>query len=87
MSDGIIHSNDEGFEEFVEQALSRLGLQAQDEKVCIECLSDRLIFELVAGMVRSGVSKATVLAAVGDGLDAAGEDDASEQQDRSGWMH
>ena len=87
MSDSFIHENDPGFEEFIEDTLKDLGERAQKKDICVECLSDRLIIELVSGIARSGVPVSAILAMVGEGMDAAEADFSSEQQKRARRMH
>ena len=80
MTDQFIHDNEPEFNAFVEEALTTLGERAQDQGICLECLSDRLVVELVSGMVRSGVAVSAILAMVGDGIEA-GENNAGSQPD------
>lgn len=74
MQDEPTHWGDTGFEDFVEEELSGLAERAQARGICIDCLSDRLIFEVVAGLVRSGVTEAEILSVVEDALAEAEED-------------
>ena len=74
LQDDPIHWGDSGFEDFVEEELSGLAERAQARGICIDCLSDRLIFEVVAGLVRSGVSEDEIMSVVQDALDDAEED-------------
>jgi hypothetical protein len=87
MTDSIIHEADPGFDEFIEDTLKTLAESAQVNGICIECLSDRLIVELVSGMARSGVAVSAILAMVGEGVDAAEDDAAPEGEGRSRRMH
>lgn len=74
MQDDPIHWGDAGFDEFVEEELVGLAERAQARGICIDCLSDRLIFEVVAGLVRSGVTESEIMSVVQDALDDAGDD-------------
>lgn len=87
MTDSFIHENDPGFEEFIEDTLKDIGERAQEKDICVECLSDRLIVELVSGIARSGVPVSAILAMVGEGMDAAEADFPPEQNRRSRRMH
>ena len=86
MSDGNIHNEDPGFEEFVERELLRLGERAQEQDICIACLTARLIVELVAGLTRGGISARDILSMVIDGIDLAGAS-ANEDDDAPRRMH
>lgn len=87
MADSTIHEADPGFDEFIEDTLKTLADRAQEKGICIECLSDRLIVELVSGMARSGVAVSAILAMVGEGMDAAEAEVAPEGESRSRRMH
>jgi hypothetical protein len=87
MADNIIHEADPGFDDFIEETLTTLAESAREKGICIECLSDRLIVELVSGMARSGVAVSAILAMVGDGLDAAETDVSLDGEGRSRRMH
>jgi len=87
MADGFIHENDPSFEEFIEGILKTIGERAQENGICNECLSDRLIVELVSGVARSGVPVSAILAMVGEGLDAVETDRVSDSEGRPRRMH
>ena len=87
MKDTFIHEDDTRFDEFIEETLKGLSERAQENGICVECLSDRLIVELVSGMARSGVSASAILGMVGDGMDSAEADVDSEGEGRSRRMH
>lgn len=87
MTDSSIHENDQGFDDFVEVTMRYLGESAQANNICLECFSDRLIVELVAGMVRSGVAVSNILAMVAEGLDAAETEAAPDGEGRSRRVH
>lgn len=86
MEDKLIHEDAQEFEVLVETELKGLAERAQDAGICLDCLSDRLLVELVAGLVRSGASAADILNMVADGLDQA-EEEGAEGSRRSHRMH
>ena len=86
MQDEFVHEDAPEFEEFVETELKGLAERAQEAGVCLDCLSDRLLVELVAGLVRSGAPAADILNMVAEGLDEAEEED-TEKSRRSRRMH
>jgi hypothetical protein len=85
MEDELVHEDAQEFEDFVETELKGLAARAQEAGICLDCLSDRLLVELVAGLVRSGASAADILNMVADGLDEAEE--GAEGRRRSHRMH
>jgi hypothetical protein len=87
MKDTFIHEDDTRFDEFVEETLKGLSERAEEHGICVECLSDRLIVELVSGLARSGVAASAILGMVGDGMDAAEADADSEREGQSRRMH
>ncbi len=87
MTDEFIHENDPEFDAFIEETLKGIGERAQEKGICVECLSDRLIVELVSGVARSGVPVSAILAMVGEGMDTAEADAASEKDARARRMH
>ena len=86
MEDELVHEDAQEFEDFVETELKGLAERAQQAGICLDCLSDRLLVELVAGLVRSGASAADILNMVADGLDEA-EEEGPEKSRRSHRMH
>ncbi len=86
MQDELVHKEEPGFEDFIETELKGLAQRAEEAGICLDCLSDRLLVELVAGLVRSGAHAADILNMVAEGLDAA-EEDAAEKSGRSHRMH
>jgi hypothetical protein len=81
MQDDQVHWDDPGFDEFIEEELSGLADRAQARGICLDCLSDRLIFEVIAGLVRGGVPDTEILALVEDALeDAEREEDETAQR-------
>ena len=81
MSEGTIHSDNDGFEEFVQRELNALAQRAEEQDICIDCLTDRIIVELVASLTRAGISARDILSMVLDGLELA---EASEEDERNG---
>ncbi len=79
MPDGTIHSEDPGFEDFVQRELSGLAERADAQGICIDCLTDRIIVELVASLTRAGISARDILSMVLDGMDLAQA--ATDQED------
>jgi hypothetical protein len=49
MEDELVHEDAQEFEDFVETELKGLAARAQEAGICLDCLSDRLLVELVAG--------------------------------------
>ena len=87
MEESTIHENDPGFDAFVESAMKYLADSAAERDICLECFSDRMVVELVAGMVRSGVAVSAVLAMVGEGIDAAETEAVPDGAGRSRKVH
>lgn len=86
MQDEPIHWGDSEFEDFVEEELAGLAERAQARGICIDCLSDRLIFEVVAGLVRSGVSESEIMSVVQDAL-AEAEDEQADYDSTPPRIH
>lgn len=78
MNDGLVHEGDPGFEDFVEEVMTLLGLRAQQRGICIDCLTDRLIIEMVANLARTGVPASDILGLVVDGMIQAVEEEPEE---------
>ena len=87
MTDAAIHENDPGFDAFVEDVMRYLAESAAEREICLECFSDRMVVELVAGMARSGVAVSAILAMVGEGIDAAEADAVPDGSGRSRRVH
>lgn len=87
MQDDTIHENDPGFEDFLEEEMTRLGHRAQQRGICMDCLTDRFVVELVASLARAGVPPADILSMVVDGLSLAEEEEAQERGGRGHRMH
>jgi hypothetical protein len=86
MEDELVHEDAQEFDDFVETELKGLEARAQEAGICLDCLSGRLLVELVAGLVRWGASAADILNMVADGLDETEEEDP-EKSRRSHRMH
>ena len=86
MEDELVHEDAQEFEDFVETELKGLAERAQQAGICLDCLSDRLLVEVVAGLVRSGAAAADILNMVAEGLDEAEEEDP-EKSRRLHRMH
>ncbi|SMX24038.1 hypothetical protein [Boseongicola aestuarii] len=71
MSDDYIHTEDPGFEDFVKRELDGLALRADEHGICLDCLTDRVIVEMVASLTRAGISARDILSMVLDGIDLA----------------
>ncbi|MDU8945802.1 hypothetical protein [Ovoidimarina sediminis] len=87
MQDDTIHEGDPGFEDFIEEEMARLGHRAQQRGICVDCLTDRFITEMVANLVRSGVPASDVLGVVVDGLALAEEEDPEDHCGRGRRVH
>lgn len=87
MQDDQVHWDDPGFDEFIEEELSGLAERAQARGICLDCLSDRLIFEVIAGLVRGGVPDTEILALVEDALEDAEREEEDETAQRPPRMH
>ena len=87
MQDDTIHDGDPGFENFIEEEMARLGHRAQQRGICVDCLTDRFIIEMVANLVRSGVPASDVLGIVVDGLALAEEEEPEEHRVRGRRVH
>jgi hypothetical protein len=86
VEDELVHEGAEQFDDFVEAELKGLAERAEEAGICLDCLSDRLVVELVAGLVRSGTPVADILNMVAEGLDEAEEEEA-EKSWRPRRMH
>jgi hypothetical protein len=88
MQDDDIHNGDQVFEDFLEKELKALGDRAQKAHICIDCLTDRLLVEMVASLMRSGISTPDILNMVADGMALAEEtENGGEGNDRSRRVH
>jgi len=75
MSDGTYHGEDPEFEEFVERELNDFAKRADEQNICIDCLTDRLLVEMVATLSSAGISASDILIMVSDGLKLAATDE------------
>lgn len=82
MQDDMIHEGEPGFEDFIEEEMAGLGLRAQQRGICVDCLTDRFIVEMVANLARSGVPSSDILSLVVDGLALAEEEEPLERVGR-----
>ncbi|SDE63164.1 hypothetical protein [Ruegeria marina] len=87
MPDGTTHSDQQAFEDFIQRELKALADRAQDQRICIDCLTDRLIVEMVASLARAGVPAADILSMVADGMTLAEEPEGREGSGRPPRMH
>ncbi len=86
MQDDVIHDGDPGFEDFLEEEMARLGQRAQQRGICIDCLTDRFIVEMVASLARSGMPSSDILGMVVDGLLMA-EEEGGDGTERVHRLH
>ncbi|MBP0480901.1 hypothetical protein [Sagittula salina] len=74
---GTIHEGEPGFEDFLNEQMALLGQRARQRGICLDCLTDRLIVEMVANLARAEIPASDILSMVVDGLTLAeGEDEA-----------
>ncbi len=87
MPDNTIHSDHPTFEEFIEQELKALWHRSQEQGICSDCLTDRIIVEMVASLTRANVSASDILVMVADGIALAEEPEAAQGNDRPRRIH
>ncbi|MEQ9040429.1 MAG: hypothetical protein RIE24_18970 [Silicimonas sp.] len=87
MQDDTIHEGQPGFDDFIEEEMALLGHHAHQRGICPDCLTDRLIVEMVANLVRAGFPASDILGMVADGLALADEDEAEEANGRTRRVH
>ena len=87
MTDGTIHNDQPAFEDFVEQELKALWHRAQKQDICVDCLKDRMIVEMVTSLTRSNISASDILIMVADGIALAEEPETVEGSDRPRRVH
>jgi hypothetical protein len=80
LQDELTHWGDGDFEDFVEEELSALAERAQARGICIDCLGDRLIFEVVIGLVRSGATEQDIHSIVDEALAEADAEDTDQDR-------
>jgi hypothetical protein len=69
VEDDLLHEDAAAFEFFIEAELEGLSKRAENAGLCFDCLRDRLVVELVAGLLRSGTPVADILDMVSEALD------------------
>lgn len=74
------HWGDQRFDEFVEEELDGLAQRATAAGICIGCLSDRLLYEMIVSLMRSGASEDDITGLVQDALDQSNEADDIEMR-------
>ncbi len=87
MPDDTIHSDEPAFDEFVERELQALWHRSQQQDICTDCLTDRIIVEMVASLIRANVSASDILVMVADGIALAEEPEAAPGSDRPRRVH
>jgi uncharacterized protein (UPF0264 family) len=87
MSDDAIHDGDQVFEDFIEKRLQALSDRAKQKGICMDCLTDRLIVEMVTSLTRAGVPASNILGMVADGMALAEEPDPKEGRDHRRRVH
>ena len=70
-----IHDGQPGFEDFLEEEIALLSHHARQRGICLDCLTDRLIVEMVANLARAQVPATDILGMVVDGLVLAEPDE------------
>ena len=83
----IGHDGEQVFEDFIEKQLQALTDRAQQKGICMDCLTDRILVEMVASLTRSGVSAPDILNIVADGMTLAEEADPEEGRDHRRRVH
>lgn len=82
-----IHDGQPGFEDFLEEEMALLGQRARQRGICLDCLTDRFIVEMVANLARADVPAADILGMVVDGLTLAEDEEAPERNSRLHRFH
>ena len=82
-----IHDGQPGFEDFLEEEIALLGHHARQRGICLDCLTDRLIVEMVANLARTQVPATDILGMVVDGLALAEADDPEERSACTHRLH
>lgn len=82
------HWGETKFEKFVEHELDGIAQRAAAADICFGCLSDRLLYEMIMSLVRTGVSDSDIMGIVQDALAEANEtDDFENLSDHSTRIH
>lgn len=81
MQDDETHDGEPGFETFLEEEMIHLGHRAQQRGICMDCLTDRMIVEMVATLALGGMPASDIIAMVADGL-ALAEEEGEDGNDR-----
>ena len=87
MPDNQSHNGDPTFEDFFEQEMGALAERAEKQDICMDCLTDRILVEMVASLMRSGVSTPDILNMVADGMALEEEAEGGGGNGRHGRMH
>ncbi len=87
MSKEQLHDGDPAFEDFVERELPALRDRALEQNICVDCLTDRFIVEMVASLTSAGISAADILSMVEEGMRMADEAEGSEGHGRTLRVH
>jgi len=88
LQDDPHHWGDALFEKFVAEELDGLARRATAAGICIGCLSDRLLVEMIVSLVRNGASEDDIDDLVQDALDQSDEtDDVELRPERPSRMH
>jgi uncharacterized protein (UPF0264 family) len=87
MKDDAIHDGDQVFEDFIEKELEALAERARQKGICMDCLTDRLIAEMVTSLTRAGVPASNILGVVADGMALAEEPEPEEGSDHRRRVH
>ena len=78
LTDEAIHDGDQVFEDFIEKELQALRDRALRKGICIDCLTDRLIVEMVTSLTIAGVPAHHILGMVAEGMALAEEPEPEE---------
>ena len=74
-----IHEGQPGFDNFIEEEMALLGQRARQRGICLDCLTDRLIVEMIANLARAQVPASDILGMVVDGLALSEDEEAAER--------
>ncbi|MDU8943486.1 hypothetical protein [Ovoidimarina sediminis] len=87
MADKQLHDGDPAFEDFVENELPALRNRALEQNICVDCLTDRFIVEMVASLTSAGVSAPDILSMVEEGMRMADEAEGGEGNGSARRVH